>query len=290
MIVNTTVFNYRLTLGVLIVAILALAALGFTNFKDLQSDYDYLTHEKKLLQKELTDFIDQYDSLGSENVSLKSSFETTKRKAEIALDSLDILKADLNVLYRFKKELLLLKKKNSQLMADSMAVVIDELKDNNEMLQESNAQNEELAEKLAKENKILKSTLEKASALRANSIAAKGFRLKKTGVRIETKKALNAEFIEVCFILAENPLINRGEKKIFLQVLSPEGNVLSDSGVAYYGISSLIYSKSMTVKYEQLAQEYCAEIPNDESFEKGLYFVSVYHEDKLLGTTQIQLN
>lgn len=290
MIVNTTVFNYRLTLGALIVAILVLATFGFTNYQDLQSDYDYLSHEKKLLQKELSEFINEYDSLGSENESLKSRFETTSAQAKLFLDSLNSLKADVSVLARFKKELFLLKKQNSKLKADSLAVVINDLKTTNSKLSESSIETEKLAAELREENEILKKTLRKASVLKANSIEAKGFRFKNSGEPSETNKASQAEFIEVCFVLAENPLIKRGEKKLFLQILSPDGNVLNDAGVAYYGISSLIYSKSFSVRYEQLAQEFCAEVPNDESFVEGLYYVSIFHEDKLLGTTQIQLD
>ena len=61
MIVNTKVFNYKFTIGTLVVAIIVLAAYGFSKYSDVRSDKNYLTHEKKLLQKELNDFINRYE-------------------------------------------------------------------------------------------------------------------------------------------------------------------------------------------------------------------------------------
>ena len=109
MIVNTKVFNFRFTLGTLIVAIIALSAYGFSNYSALKSETVYLVHEKKLLQQELSNFIERYDELASENNSLKSQFENSRTRAKIAYDSMSMLNANLSVLSKYKAELMFLK-------------------------------------------------------------------------------------------------------------------------------------------------------------------------------------
>lgn len=290
MIVNTRVFNYRFTIGTLIVAIIVLAVYGFSNYSVLESDRDYLVHEKKLLQKELNQFIDRYDELSSNNNSLKSQFENAKLRAQNAYDSLSILKVSVSTLSRYKAELMFLKKQNEILQSESLGDLVDDLVKENGQIVDALNQQKAFNEMLEKENRSLTEIVEEGSMLFANSFEAKVFREKNSGEKVLTDKANNAETFEVCFVIGENPLANEGTKKLYIQILGPDNNVVNDKGAVIFGESSLIYSSSISIEYNNLAEEICAIIPNNESFNKGVYYVSVFENERKLGNTQIELN
>ncbi len=290
MIVNTTIFNYRFTIGTLIIAVIVFAAYGFSNYSVVKSDNDYLVHEKKLLQKELNEFIERYDELGSENNSLKSQFESSKVRAQIAYDSLSILKANVSVLSRFRAELMFLKRQNRNLSSDSLKTVINNLVEENIEIADALQHQENLNATLEKENFSLSETIENNTMLFANSFEAKVYREKSSGVKVETDKASNAETFEVCFVIAENTLATKGTKNLYIQILGPDNNVVNDKGAVSFGEYSLIYSSNINFEYNNSAEEICALIPNDEAFSKGIYYVSIFENERKLGNTQIELN
>lgn len=290
MIVNTKVFNYRFTLGTLIIAVIALASYGFSNYSALESDHDFLTHEKKLLQKELNEFIEIYDALDLEKNSLKSQFERTRERAQIAYDSLSILKANVSVLSRFRAELMFLRKQNKILQSDSLTEVIKNLEKENVRYATALELQEGFNVSLKEENSELSESIEEGSHLFANSFRVKVFRKKGSGDIVETNKASNAESFEVCFVIAENPLVSKGSKKLFIQILGPDNNVVNDKGAVSFGESSLIYSTLINVEYDNSAEEICTIIPNNESFETGIYYLSIFENERKLGHTQIELN
>ena len=289
MIVNTKVFNYKFTIGTLVVAIIVLAAYGFSKYSDVRSDKNYLTHEKKLLQKELNDFINRYDNLDSDFIALESKFENTIERAQLAYDSLSVLKADVAVLSRYRAELMFLKKQTKTLRPDSLNLVIGNLVEEKEKITVALEKERDVVNALETVNKKLEDALKKGSMIYANSFDAKVYRNKSIGTKAETKRASNADNIEVCFVIAENPIATKGNKNLYIQILGPDNNVVNDKGVVTFGDSSLIYSTKLNVEYDNKSEEICAIIQNNETFKKGVYYVSIFENKRKLGNTQIEL-
>lgn len=290
MIVNTRVFNFRFTIGTLIVAFIVLAAYGFSNYNELKSNSDFLAHEKKLLLQELNDFIERYDELGFEQNSLKAQFEISKLRAKKAFDSLEVLNANLSVLSKYRAELMFLKRQNKILQSDSLNYVIENLVEVNEDISEALELQKAFNESLITKNFSLMKTIREGSMLFANSFDAKVYRMKNSGEKVETDKAGNAETFEVCFVLAENPLVTKGTKNLYIQILGPDNNIVNDKGAVNFGEYSLIYSMNLNVEYNNSSQEFCTEIPNNESFKEGVYYISVFENERQLGRTEIELN
>lgn len=289
MIVNTKVFNFKFTIGTLVVAIIVLAAYGFSKYSDFRSDKAYLAHEKKLLQKELNNFIDRYDNLDSKFITLESKFENTIERAQLAHDSLSVLKADVAVLSRYRAELMFLKKQSKTLQPDSLNLVIGNLVEEKEEITIALEKERDVVSSLETVKRELEDALKKGSMIYANSFDAKVYREKSIGTKTETRKASNADNIEVCFVIAENPIAAKGDKNLYIQVLGPDNNVVNDKGVVTFGDSSLIYSTKLSVEYENKSEEICAIIPNNETFKKGVYYVSIFENERKLGNTQIEL-
>ena len=294
MIVNPQLFNYRLIIGSLIVAIAVLAVFSFTNYESIKSHQLFLEQEKKLVEGELSQMLVRYDEVSTTNDDISLKLKEAKLSTKTALDSLRLLKSDFSVISKYKSQLITLKSKNKELFE-----TISSLDDINKKLEkdkllafnELKKQKEENSS-LAKENKDLNKALEKGALLTANSFKAKAYQTV-SGKQYETKKASKATSIQVCFTLAENALALKGEKELYIQIVNPKNNVVADKGSIEFGTSSLIYSSKNNVYYNNDVVDICTNIEadiDDKPLTKGIYYVSVFYKDRKLGSTQIVLD
>ncbi len=293
MIVNPQLFNYRLIIGSLIVAVTFLGVFSYTNYKSITAHQQFLEQEKKLVESELSQMITRYDEVSVSNQLISSQLETAKENTKQVLDSLSMLKSDLSVVSRFKNQLYHLKQKNKTLFN-----TIDSLDQANQTLEKekSYAYNQLNQQRIAnsnliKENENLNRSLEKGALLTANSFEAKSFSYL-LGTKRATNRAKKVERIEVCFTLAENALTEEGEKELYIQIVNPQNNVMADKGAINFGDSSLIYSSKTVVDYQNQVLDICIDVEaeNDEKpLTRGTYFINVFNEDRKLGSTEVKL-
>lgn len=294
MIVNPQLFNYRLIIGSLIVAVTVLGVFSFTNYQSIKTHQQFLEQEKKLVESELSQMITRYDEVSISNDIIASQLEVAKKDTKLALDSLSILRSDLSVISRFKQQLYGLKLKNKSLFSaiDSLDLANQSLEEEklvayNELVVQRRANNS-----LLKENENLNRSLVKGALLTANSFDAKSF-TKILGRKRASNRAQKVDHIEVCFTLAENSLTEQGEKEIYIQIVNPQNNIVSDKGAINFGNSSLIYSYKKLVQYNNEVLDICVDIEADEEekpFTKGTYFITIFNKDRKLGNTQVKLN
>ena len=294
MIVNPQLFNYRLIIGSLIVAVTVLGVFSFTNYQSIKTHQQFLEQEKKLVESELSQMITRYDEVSISNDIIASQLEVAKKDTKLALDSLSMLRSDLSVISRFKKQLNGLKLKNKTLFnaIDSLdsvnqSLIEEKLVAHNQLLQQRKANNS-----LLKENKNLNKSLEKGALLTANSFKAKSF-TKVLGKKRATNRAKRADHIEVCFTLAENSLTEQGEKEIYIQIVNPQNNVVADKGAIRFGNTSLIYSSKTIVDYNNEVLDICLDIEAEADeipLTAGTYFITIFNKDRKLGNTQVKLN
>jgi hypothetical protein len=291
MIVNPQLFNYRLIIGSLLVVLTTLGIYSFTNYKSIKSYEEFLKQEKFLIEQELSEMLTSYDELSQDYDLIASQLQVAKLETKNALDSLRLLKSDLSIITKFKGQLIILKSKSKVLLS-----TIDSLNIANQQLQKENQDARSTIEKksftindLATKNNLLNKAIDNAAILKASDVKAKSFRL--SGSRKKyTTRARRANAIDVCVLLAENPLTEKGRKDIFIQIVSPDGNIVADKGEAVFGDFSLIYSKKEVISYNNDNLEICAAIIADEDdkpFKKGNYFINVFHENIKLGSTTV---
>ena len=140
-------------------------------------------------------------------------------------------------------------------------------------------------------NESLVKAVDKAALLKASSIEAQAYKMR-FGKKRYTLKAKRANAIDVCIQLSENPLTEKGEKEIYVQIVGPNNNVVADKGEVVFGDSSLIYSFKKSIHYDNDNLEICAAIEaslEDQPLLKGYYFINVFHENRKLGSTSIEL-
>ena len=275
------------------VAIAVLAVVGYTTYTSVIAHQEFLEQEKKLVEIELSQMITRYDEVASTNEFLSSKLSNAKTATKRSLDSLHLLKSDISVITRFKVQSNDFKIKNQQLLsiADSINNVNTTLQEDKLLAYSELKKQVDANVSLQQQNHSLIKTIEKGALLTANSFKANAYQIL-DGKPSETRRASKAETIEVCFTLAENALTEKGPKKLYIQILNPKNNVVSDKGFIEFGDSSLIYSNKTVIDYTNDVVDVCANIiseTSDRPLDKGIYFISVFHKDRKLGSTQIEL-
>ena len=292
MIVNPQLFNYRITIGTLVVAIAVLATFSFTSYNESQTQETYLKQEKALLHNDLSEVISKYENLLETNKSLEQQYNKTKEEVTEANLALKQIKSQSALVNNYRKELKFLKQQQETLVSKQQAVASN----NNELTAEISALKKQLKTQEANYNTLkiekvsLENTLNEASLLMANSFEAKAFKVRNKNKKIETHNANEADNIHLCFVLAENVLAPKGNKDFYIQVIGPDSNIVSDQGSIEFDDSLLIYSSKTTVEYNNQVLEVCADIEKEEYFKEGLYYISVFEDERRLGGTKIELN
>lgn len=102
-------------------------------------------------------------------------------------------------------------------------------------------------------------------------------------------KSKRVDRVKVSFRLAENPLTKKENKTIYLRLLEPTGNVISDmalgSGTFLFGGKETVYTARQVVYYTNNGQTVDFTYDRDKKYEKGQYKVELYAEGFRVGQT-----
>ena len=206
--------------------------------------------------------------------SLKETNKSIIRRYRRQIASLEASKKEL------LKENELLKTEN-----DDLAKVIDStnnfIEDQNKKLDTLNQANSDLTGKVAV-----------GAMLKVNSVNTVAMR-KRSGNQLKTTtKARSTDALRVNFTIAENLLSEAGEQNVFVQILSPSGAVLNDSGKVTLndGNTEINYSDTTIVNYvnEKLVVITLVEV-NKKTMAKGTYTTNIYMDGRFVGVGKFTL-
>ena len=229
-----------------------------------------------------------------ENDAINNQLQASKSQIETVLDSLRQLQANVSLITKYKAQLASLKLEKKNLFT-----LVQKFEEENQNLQEeSNRISDKLESQdvylktLEKRNIRLSETLKKVEQLTALNVNAKAVTTASAQSVVETTKAKLVDHLEICFTLSKNEFTPKGNKDLFVQIIDPNNNVVSDKGLVHFGKSSLIYSGKTKVYYLNDLVNVCIKINVDdkEPLDKGTYYASIFHKDQKLGGTEIKLN
>lgn len=169
---------------------------------------------------------------------------------------------------------------------------IDEILLENKTLYEKNDSLEENVLVLTEEKSSLGKKITDGSKIKAEYVVVSTFKKRSSGKYKETLMAKRANKVEVSFTLLENPISEKGEKRVYLRILSPDGVELgnplmgsdefkitgTDSLTKFSVKKDYTYTgenQEMTISYEEESEEI--------EFDKGMYRVEIYVETYLSG-------
>lgn len=287
--------NSKLKSIVAILAVLLIGSLIYifkltSDAKTMQNIVTVTKSEKEDVLKDLAELKTSYDAAISENTSISDELIAERDKVEKLIQDLKASKGDNASLRKYKDQYKVLEQRMTNLMAevevlktknqvlttnlDSTKVVLEDSKSYNQVLV---GQNEELAK-----------TVEKGQKLSVTNLKTAAYKVRSSGKQISTDKASRADMLEVKFTIAENKIAKSGDKVYYVQVIDAKNNVLGDKATISFGDTSLTYSFTTTVKYDNKTVEVSEQLPGKD-FAKGTYFVNVFDKGELVSKSSFSL-
>lgn len=287
--------NSKLKAIIAILAILLVGSLIYifkltSDAKTLETVVSTTKSEKEDVMKDLEELKATYDAAIAENTSMSDELIAERDKVTKLMAELKTAKGDAASLRKYKdqykqmeqkmrnlmQEVEVLKKENQTLTTnlDSTKVVLEDSKKYNQVLV---GQNEELAK-----------TVEKGSKLSVTNLKTAAYKQRSSGKQIETDKASRTDLLQISFTIAENAIAKSGDKVYYVQVIDAKNNVLGDKATISFGETSLTYSFTTTVKYENKTVNVKEQLPGKD-FAKGTYFVNVFDKGELVSKSSFTL-
>ena len=276
-------FAITAILGILL---LSLIFLYFSQKNKMVEMETVLTEEKDSLANELKSMIHAYDTLRTNNDTLKAGLA---KERERIVQLLSINASNAQLIKKYKREISTMRE-----IMKSYIVQIDSLNTRNKILVAENTEIRQQMKQvrsanteLSKAKEALTDKVEIASVIQAKDIAAVPLNKK----RKETTRISLLDKIRICFTLRENPIAKAGEKEVFMRLIRPDSLVITTSpdNLFEFNRSRIIYSASRKVDYINQDIEMCIYMDNTGDFIVGTYSVELYLEDNIIGKTTFML-
>lgn len=255
----------------------------------------------------------RFDSLSSEQASLKADFEAASAKIDqlvsqnSKLDSL--LKDDKMAMSHLQGQIrsILAKSNATKAELEQARLLIASLNDKSREYEARIAELEKENTVLTGKNKVLTrerdSTVTEniaikqlASVLHASNIQLEAIRVKKNGKERETSKAKKADILRITFDIDENRIAESGTKTLYLRIIGPDGAVLNSpaNGSGMMATSkgdhlSFTLSKGVPLTTNQPLKNIVADWKNNGDYAKGLYKIEIYNEGYNIGNGEVTL-
>jgi regulator of replication initiation timing len=227
--------NSKLKAVIIVLSLLLVASLAYlfkvsTDKSELSVSVENLTTEKSNLLTELEALKLSYESAMSENTTISGELAAEREKILELIKEVEAYKGDVASLQKYKNQFLALESKNKKLIVENEKLVRENLLlsktvDSTKVVLESERT---VTKALTTKNEELAKTVEAGSKLSIVGLNTVAYKVKKSGLEIETEKARVADRLKITFSIAENNIAQTGDRQYYVQVLDPSSNVLGD--------------------------------------------------------------
>ena len=284
--------------GGLIIALLSIGLVGaggyaFYQSNEARKNEEAILEKRDQVVKELENLQKDYDE--AVTISKQNADELADAKARIAqyIDSLKNMKADINVLFKYRDQVEVLKKERQRLLAinDSLRkynVKVTQERDSTAMA--LNVRTTQL-DSVSQKAKELSKVIDEGSILSLKSLTAQGMKEKSGGRYVEKERSGAVDKIKVCYTVGVNRIAPVGNRTFYVQILSPNGITLGDNETVTVGERTINYSAVKKFLYERNPVDVCEYISSiTTKYEAGTYQVFVF-DDQLreVGKTEVTL-
>ena len=253
--------------------------------------------EENNLRSELDDILEQYDNSRDEIDNLNVDLD--QKQSEI-----NDLKAEIRDLLNTKQDLKLARKKIGILQniakkyfaqVDSLLGKTEELQIQNNSLLEENTSIKSQNETLNIKNLDLNARLDIGSALEVSDIEIDKIKYSSDGAEKKVIRTKNIQVLRCCFKISANAIAKAGNKKVYIQYISPSGELLKSSHTPVESTFSIadstVHSTILdSFDYNNKEIEMCVDWQRGNMLESGRYSILIYIEEKLSGNSTLRLN
>lgn len=274
---------------------------GYKKNQDYQKLSSVFIEDKKEMQNELNEIIEDYENLNVEKKGLSKRLLREMNKIIALRDSIKELKdSNFNLIRKYRRRIRTLERENRDLFAkvDSLGVVNNYLKNNNleiaKKLEDKETENQKLQGNntvLKKEQDKLKSKLKIAEIVKTGPVNAIVMKERKSGKLTSTSRSSRADVFKVQFKLLSNKVTTPGKKKLYVQIVDTNNNIIAAKGKTnLVDGKELVFSDELTADYRNDEIDVLSLIlVNRDDIHKGVYQINIFVEGRLTGTTSVKL-
>ncbi len=283
---------------VVLILLVGYSFKGYEKHNELESVFG---KQKIELQLQLDRMLDDYKELSTKKKSLsKRLIREMNRIISLKKSIKQLNEKNYHLITKYTRTIVKLERENRTLFLQ-----VDSLYTNNQKLQnQNNTIKDKLTanvksnnvllkknKKLQKEEKILSKKIDKASIIKVDKITAVALKESRRGKFKSTSRSKRTDAFKIKFDIPSNLIAKSGKKKILIQVLDENKNVISPKGEENLKKEKRIaYSDSIITNYQNQKLNVVSLISVDrKSINKGSYDVVVYVDGKISGTTNLYL-
>lgn len=293
--------NSKKTIVIAVVALVLFAVAAYfivTLSSELQKEKDnnekyvqLAEMDKKEMENEYARFAMQYDEMKRtiKNDSLLKRLNEEQERANSLLAELKRVKSnDAAEIARLKRELATVRE-----VLRSYILQVDSLNRENKSLRDENSLVKEQYHSAT--NQISSLTEEKQNLTRTVAIAAQ---LDATGVTLvaqnkkgkPAKKTKDIRRFVASFRIARNVTAATGERRVYVRILKPTNDVVSQVGTLSYENTSVGYSAVKTVEYNGEETPVTVYVNVGEMLSAGTYKLYVFVDGSMIGSSSISFS
>jgi len=178
---------------------------------------------------------------------------------------------------------------------DSLYTVNRELQAENERIRQEVKTEQSRNYSLMKDKEELSEKMDQATFIKAYDVSATAYKIKSGGNKEQiTDKATRTDRLRICFTIGENPLVPPGKKKVYIRIQRPDNVVVTKSkyDTFIFNGQTLSYSIREDIAYQGKSLNLCVDWTkkdNDKPAMKGRYVVTVFADDKEIGSGSFDL-
>lgn len=242
--------------------------------------------DKLEMENQYEEFARQYQELQTKinNDSLIAQLEKEQKRAEALLQELKRTKEnDAAEIMRLKKELATLREILRQyvIQIDSLNHLNQQLNMENQSLRTENAQAQEHISSLTTEKESLTEKVAIASKLDATGVSAFGKNKKGKA----TKKIKDVKRFQIGFTISRNVTVQTGMKSVYVRIMTPTNDVLTQGGTFPYENRNLEYSIRKDIEYTGEEQAVTVYWDVAQTLLAGTYRVDIFADGHRIGGT-----
>ena len=274
-----------------IVAYLAYRTSRAEEDNEQMKEYQALAEMDKLeMQNEYEEFARQYQELQTQinNDSLIAQLEKEQQRVEELQEELKRTRSnDAAEIMRLKKELATLREilRNYVMQIDSLNRLNQQLNQENENLRTENQQAQQHISNLTTEKETLTDKVAIASQLDATGVSA--FSKNKKGK--QTQKVKDVKKFQISFTISRNVTAKTGMKSIYVRILTPTNETLTQGGTFPFENRTLEYSIRKDIEYTGEEQQVTVYWDVAQTLMAGQYRADIFADGHRIGGTTFSL-
>lgn len=262
--------------------------------QDVTTENIQITQESEVVKRDLQQLQTDYDALKTDDESIKKEIEEKKAQIEVLQKEAEKHKNDAWVISRLKKET-----KTLRDIMQHFVVEIDSLNTLNKTLvaqkdsvtTELSSEKQKSATLQTEKDKLFKvGSLIKASGMTVTAVNVKG-----KNKMDETQKAKKTDKIKIAFKLGENKIAPKGQRTIYVRIVTPDGKEWCDTPDAdhmfTFGNAKGFYAMKKSIQYdnEDISVEMFIRKKENQELLPGKYIVEVNMDNATIGSNTLVL-